>query len=214
MALTLYAHPLSSYCWKVLIALYENGAPFEYRQLGEAEADAEMARLWPIAKMPILVDDGRTIVESSIIIEHLDVHHPGAARLIPADAAAALEVRLLDRVFDNYVMTPMQQVVFNRFCPVEARNAFSVEQARTLLGKSYAWLEDRLAGRTWAAGDAFGLADCAAGPSLHYAEKVHPFRADFPVLAAYLDRLEARPSFARAIEEAKPFSHMFPQDPG
>jgi glutathione S-transferase len=214
MTLTLYAHPLSSYCWKVLIALSENGAPFEYRQLGEAEADAEMARLWPIGKMPILVDDGRTIVESSIIIEHLDVHHPGPAPLVPADPEDALEVRLIDRVFDNYVMTPMSQIVFNRFCPPEARNAFSVEQARALLGKAYAWLEDRLAGRTWAAGDSFGLADCAAGPALHYGEKVHPFRADFPVLAAYLDRLESRPSLARAIEEAKPFSHMFPQDPG
>ena len=154
MTLTLYAHPLSSYCWKVLIALYENGTVFDYRQLGEPEADAELARLWTIGKMPILVDDGRTIVESSIIIEYLDVHHPGPAPLIPADPEEVLEVRLLDRVFDNYVMTPMGQIVFNRFCPVEARNAFSVEQARALLGKAYAWLEDRLAGRTWAAGAA------------------------------------------------------------
>jgi glutathione S-transferase len=214
MTLTLYAHPLSSYCWKVLIALYENGAPFDYRQLGEAEADAEFARLWPIAKMPILVDEGRTIVESSIIIEYLDVHRPGPAPLLPADPEEALEARLLDRVFDNYVMTPMSQIVFNRFCPVEARNAFSVAQARALLGKAYAWPEDRLAGRTWAAGDTFSLADCAAGPSLHYADKVHPFRADFPIVAAYLDRLESRPSLARALEEAVPYSHMFPQEPG
>ena len=213
MTLTLYAHPLSSYCWKVLIALYENGAPFEYRQLGEAEADAEMARLWPIGKMPVLVDDGRPIVESSIIIEHLDVHHPGAARLVPADPAAALEARLLDRVFDNYVMTPMSQIVFDRIRPADKRDPFGVEQARALLAKSYAWLEGKLAGRDWAAGESFGLADCAAAPSLHYGNKVQPFAADFPVLAGYLARLEARPSVARALEEAAPFSHMFPQEP-
>jgi glutathione S-transferase len=214
MALTLYAHPLSSYCWKVLIALYENGAAFEYRQLGEAEADAELARLWPIGKMPILTDNGRPVVESSIIIEHLDVHHPGAARLVPADPAAALDVRLLDRVFDNYVMTPMQQIVFDRIRPAETRDPFAVEQARALLAKAYPWLEDKLAGRIWAAGDIFGLADCAAAPALHYADKVQPFRADFPILAAYLDRLESRPTFARVLEDVAPFSHMFPQDPG
>jgi glutathione S-transferase len=214
MTLALYAHPLSSYCWKVLIALYENGSPFEYRQLGEAEADAEFARLWPIAKMPALVDNGRPIVESTIIIEHLDMHHAGAARLVPADPAAALEVRLLDRIFDNYVMTPMGQIVFDRIRPADARDPFGVEQARASLAKAYAWLEDKLAGRSWAAGETFSLADCAAAPSLHYANKVQPFGTDFPVLTAYLGRLEARPSFARALKEAAPFSHMFPQDPG
>ncbi len=216
MTMIFYGHPLSSYCWKVLVALYEKGAGFEYRQLDwdKEEVQAEFASLWPLRKMPALVDDGRTIVESSIIIEYLDgrLTDTDTAPLVPADREAALEVRLLDRVFDNYVMTPMQKVVFNRFRPVEARNPADVVEGRELIDRARAWLETRLAGREWAAGDAFSLADCAAAPSLHYAEKVQPSEGRFPVLAAYLARLEARPSFARALEEAKPYAHMFPQE--
>lgn len=215
MALTLHAHPLSSYCWKALIALYENGAPFELRlvDFGDpANANAFRA-LWPIARMPVLEDEGRVVVEASIIIEYLDVRHSGSTRLIPDRPEAALKVRMLDRVFDNYVMTPMQKIVFNRFCPPEARNAHDVAQARELIETAYGWLEPEISGRAWAAGPEFSLADCAAGPSLHYADKVQPMGERFPLLADYLKRLEARPSFARVLEEAKPFAHMFPQEP-
>src|SRR5690349_19191963 len=104
MSLMLYAHPFSSYCQKVLIALYENDTPFEYRALGHEQSDAELAALWPMKKFPVLVDDGRTIMEASIIIEHLGLHHPGKVRLIPEDPREALDVRLMDRFFDNYVM--------------------------------------------------------------------------------------------------------------
>ena len=215
MTLLLYAHPLSSFCWKVLIPLYENGTAFEFRQLDQEhpENGAAFAALWPLAKMPLLVDEGRAVAESSLIIEYLDLHHPGPARMLPADAEAALEVRLLDRVFDNYVMAPMQKIVFDRIRPEGARNPADLADGRALLDRAYGWLEQKLAGRTWAAGDSFGLADCAAAPSLHYADRVHAFRGRFPALADYLDRLEARPSVARVLRGAEPYAHMFPQEP-
>jgi glutathione S-transferase len=215
MTLLLYTHPLSSYCWKVLIPLYENGISFEFRQLDQDHPEnwAEFAALWPLAKMPLLVDDGRAVAESSVIIEYLGLHHPGPAPMLPADAGVALEVRLLDRVFDHYVMAPVQKIVFDRIRPAEARNPADQADARALLDKAYGWLEHRLAGRAWAAGDAFSLADCAAAPSLHYADKVHEFRRRFPVLAACLDRLAARPSFARVLKEAEPYAQMFPREP-
>ncbi len=213
MALLLYAHPLSSYCWKVLIPLYEAGTRFEFRQLDpdHAKNSAEFAALWPLAKMPLLVDEGRPIAESSVIIEYLDRHHPGPAPFLPAEAEAALEVRMLDRIFDNYVMAPMSKIVFDRFRPEGTRNPADQVDARALLDKAYDWLEERIAGRSWAAGDALSLADCAAMPALHYADKVHSFRASHPTLAAYLERLEERPSVVRVLAEAAPFAHMFPQ---
>ena len=169
MTLTLHAHPLSSYCWKALIALYENDTPFTFRLLdfgNEASAGAFRA-LWPLAKMPVLVDGERVIVESSIVIEYLALHHPGPVPLIPADPDAALEVRRLDRIFDNYVMTPMQKIVGDRLRPADWGDPHGVEEARQLLDTSFGWLERELAGRTWASGEAFSLADCAAAPSLH-----------------------------------------------
>jgi len=217
MSLILYAHPLSSYCWKVLIALYENETPFSFRQLDfdNEEVGREFAALWPIAKMPILVDHGRTVVESSVIIEYLGLHHRGPIGFVPhhADPDPALKVREMDRVFDNYVMTPMQNVVFDRIRPADSRDPYGVAASRALLDKAYDWLEGELTGRFWAAGEDFSLADCSAAPALHYAEKVHPFRNSHPALAAYLDRLAARPSFARVLKEAEPFAHMFPQEP-
>ena len=220
MSLTLHAHPLSSYCWKVLIALYENDTPFAFEliNLGDEEAAAKFAALWPLCKMPALVDEtgseagGRVIVESSVIIEYLGIHHRGARHLIPEDRDAALEVRFMDRVFDNYVMTPMMQIVFDRLRPPEARDPFGVEQARAQLDKTCAWLESKLAGGDWAAGPDFSMADCAAAPSLHYANRVHPLDR-FPNVAAYLARLEARPAVARTLAEAAPYAHMFPQEP-
>lgn len=211
MALILHAHPLSSYCWKVLIALYEKGLAFELRivDFGDEANAAAFRALWPIAKMPVLADDDEAVVESSVIVEHLDLFHPGP-RLIPEDRAAALEVRRLDRVFDNYVMAPMQRIVLDRIRAAEARCPADVEAARGLIDTACGWLESELAGRTWAAGESFTLADCAAAPSLHYADKVRPFRGRLPALTAYLARLEARPAFARVLAEAEPFAHMFP----
>lgn len=213
MTLILHAHPLSSYCWKALIALYEKDLPFELRivDFGDEANAAAFRALWPIAKMPVLEADGRAIVEASIVVEYLDLRHPGPARLVPQDPKAALKVRMLDRIFDNYVMTPMQKIVFNRFCPAEARNAFDVAQARQLIDTACGWLEAELSGRAWAAGTDFTLADCAAAPSLHYADRVQPMAGRFPSLAAYLERLEARPSFARVLKEAQPYAHVFPQ---
>jgi glutathione S-transferase len=212
MTLALYAHPFSSYCQKVLIALYENNTPFAFRMLGpeHPEALSEWTELWPLQRMPLLVDAGRSVMESTIIIEHLGLHHPGPVRLIPANAEAALPVRMLDRFFDNYVSTPLQRIVFDSLRPSEHQDPYGVEQAKAMLDRAYAWLDNTLAGREWAAGESFGLADCAAAPSLFYADWVHPIPAERSAVRNYRRRLLARPSFARAVEEARPYRHLFP----
>ncbi|WP_116090251.1 glutathione S-transferase family protein [Sphingomonas crusticola] len=210
MALTLYSHPFSSYCQKVLTALWENDTPFTYRHLEEPGAAEERAALWPFGRFPVLVDDGRTIVESSIIIEHLDLHHWGPMRLLPDDRDAALEVRFMDRFFDHYVMTAMQKPVFEALREDGTRRDEAMSEARLALDTAYAWLEQRLAGRTWAAGADFTMADCAAAPSLFYADWVHPIGAEFQQVRAYRARLLARPAFARAVEEARPYRGYFP----
>ncbi len=210
MSLTLYAHPFSSYCQKVLVALWEKDIPFTYRHLEEPGASEELAALWPLGRFPVLVDAGRTVVESSIIIEHLDQRHAGPPRLLPEDRDAALEVRFMDRFFDNYVMAAMQKPVFEALRPEGARKEEAMAEARQALETAYAWLEARLAGRAWAAGESFSLADCAAAPSLFYADWVHQIGPGFPGLRAYRARLLARPSFARAVEEARPYRSYFP----
>jgi len=208
--LTLYSHPFSSYCQKVLIALWENGIDFAYRHLEEEGAGEEMGALWPIGKFPVLVDDGRTIVESSIIIEYLDTVHRGPVRLIPDDPAAALEVRFMDRFFDNYVMTEMQKPVAEALRKEGARKDIALAEAGPALDKAYAWLETRLARRTWAAGESFSMADCAAAPSLFYADWVHQIGDQFPNVRAYRTRLLKHPSVARAVEEGRPYRSYFP----
>ena len=208
----LYAHPFSSYCQKVLIALYENATPFELRMLtpGDEKIAAEHAALWPLRRMPMLVDDGRTVVESSIIIKHLGLRHPGPVRLVPAEPGAALEVRMMDRVFDNYVSTPMQKIVGDSLRRAEDRDARGVADARATLDTAYAWLEQTLAGREWAAGRAFSMADCSAAPALFYADWTHPLGEAFPKVRSYRRRLLERPSFARAVDEARPYRPLFP----
>ncbi|MGH6919689.1 MAG: glutathione S-transferase family protein [Geminicoccaceae bacterium] len=212
MTLKLYAHPFSSYCQKVLIALYENDTPFDFRMLApdDAAATAELEALWPMKKFPVLVDDGRTFVEASIIIEHLMLEHPGPVRLIPEDARAALEVRFMDRFFDNYVSTPQQKIVFDSIRAAEDRDPHGVAEARVMLETAYRWLDGAMQGREWAAGDDFSLADCAAAPALFYADWSHPIDAAFASVRAYRQRLLERPSFARAVDEARPYRPLFP----
>ena len=206
----LYAHPFSSYCQKVLVALYENGTLFDYRSLEDAQNGAELAALWPMKRFPVLVDGQRTVLEASCIIEYLQLHHPGAMHLIPADADAALDVRMLDRFFDNYVSTPQQKVVFDALCAETDRDPHGVRKARAMLETSYAWLDARMATRTWACGDEFSLADCGAAPFLFYADWTHAIEPRFANVRAYRERLLARPSFKRAVDEARPFRPYFP----
>ncbi|HEV7632496.1 MAG TPA: glutathione S-transferase family protein [Steroidobacteraceae bacterium] len=205
----LYAHPFSSYSQKVLIALYENATPFEYRSLEDSSANTELASLWPLKRFPVLEDRGRTILEASTIIEYLQIHHPGLVRLIP-EGDAGIEVRMFDRVFDNYVMTPMQKVVLNQLRPESDRDSHGVKEARGFLDRIYAWLDERLTGRTWAVGDAFTLADCAAAPSLFYADWVQAIPPIHGNLRAYRARLLAHPSVVRAVDEARPYRRYFP----
>ena len=214
MSLTLHMHPLASYCWKVLIALYENGTPFRSHlvDLGDEASRTAFQALVPQAKMPVLQDEGRgqVVPESTIIIDYLGLYHPGPIALIPADPDTAWRTRLRDRYFDLYVHEPMQKIVGDRIRPPGTQDPHGVEAAHATLRASYATIERDMAGRQWAMGEAFTLADCAAFPALFYANKVEPFRADRPALTAYLDRLSTRPSIARVVEEAKPYFHMFP----
>ncbi|SAL42554.1 glutathione S-transferase domain-containing protein [Caballeronia sordidicola] len=212
MTLTLYAHPFSSYCQKVLTALYENGTPFEYRQLSNEDPQpmAELTERWPLKRFPLLVDEGRTIPESTVIIEHLALLYPGPVRLLPSDPRAALEVRFMDRFFDNYVATPQQKVVFDSMRSEGERDPRGVADARAMLETAYAWLDKTMTGREWAAGDQFSMADCAAAPFLFYADWTHRIATSFENVIAYRKRLLARPSFARAVDEARPYRAYFP----
>jgi glutathione S-transferase len=211
VALTLYAHPLSSYCQKVLIALYEHGVPFEWKLLSSEtpENSAKFAELWPLRYMPVLTDGQRVLRESSIIIEYLDLIVAGGTRLIPEDAEAALEVRFYDRVFDNFIMARQQAIVSDHLRPEGVHDSFGVAQARQRLDVAYGWLE-RVLPDGWIVENAFTMADCAAAPALFYADKTHPLKGRFPRVAAYLERLEARASNARVRREARPYWHLFP----
>ena len=210
--LQLYYHPFSSYCQKALVAFYEYGIPFEPHLLEgpDCEASKTLARLWPIKRFPVLVDGERTLPEASVIVEYLGLRMPAAQRLVPEDPADALEVRLMDRFFDNYVSTPQQKVVFDALRTADARDPFGVQQAREQLDTAYAWLEQRMQGREWAAGERFSLADCGAAPFLFYADWTHAIGPAFPRVKAYRRRLLERPSFARAVDEARPYRSFFP----
>jgi glutathione S-transferase len=210
--LELFAHPFSSYCWKALIALYENDTPFTFRMVDEEHPDngQRLQAVSPQGKFPVLVDDGRPFFEASIIVEYLQLRHPGRVQFIPSDPEAALSVRLLDRFFDNYVMTPMQKIVFDAIRPVEARDPAGVADARAMLQRSYAWLEQQLVGKTYACGEDFSLADCAAAPSLFYADWVCEIPGEAPTVRAYRTRLLDRPSVKRCVDDARPYRNFFP----
>ncbi|HEY1491334.1 MAG TPA: glutathione S-transferase family protein [Steroidobacteraceae bacterium] len=210
MSLTLYAHPFAAYCWKVWIGLYENATPFTYRVVEDEAGWQELAALWPIRKFPVLTDGARTIVESTIIVEYLDRHFPGPVPMIPVDTAAALQARTLDRVFDNYVMTPMQSLVAAHMRPESERDAKAMADARRTLDAAYGWLERQLTPGTWLCEGRFSLAECAGAPALFYADWVHPLAARFPGVAAYRRRVLARPAVARVVDEARPYRKFFP----
>jgi glutathione S-transferase len=215
MSLTLHFHPLASYCHKALIALYENGTPFTPNlvNLGDEHERAALLKLWPIGKFPVLRDDARdqTVPESTIIIEYLDRYYPGRTRFIPAEADLALQTRLRDRFYDLYVHEPMQRIVGDRIRPQGKKDPHGVDEARARLRTAYRMIDQEMAPRIWAMGDAFSLADCAAAPALFYANEVLPFEGHTN-LAAYFDRLKGRPSYARVLKEAEPYFAMFPRE--
>jgi glutathione S-transferase len=215
MSLELYFHPLSSFCWKALIALYENGTPFEPHvvDLSNEAAAAAFKKIWPISKFPVLRDEDRDrlIPESSIIIEYLDQHYPGGTRFLPGDPDLARETRMRDRFFDLYLQLPMQKIVGDRLRPAEKKDPFGVEQAKAQLQTALGMVDADMASKSWAMGDAFGMADCAAAPALYYADLVMPFGSTHLHATAYLERLTSRPSFARTLKEAEPFRELFPR---
>lgn len=212
MTLVLYGHPFSSYTQKVLIALYENDTPVDFRCIAPdyPQHTADLLQRWPLRKFPVLVDGDRDVVETSIIIEYLQLKHPGKTQLIPSDPTAALEVRFLDRFFDLHVMNAAQHAVDGALTGDPVKRADGMTLSVEKLERAYAWLEGYLPGRSWAAGEAFTLADCAAAPSLFYADWTHPIPETCPNLREYRRRLLARPSFARAVDEARPFRSLFP----
>ncbi|MEN5208897.1 glutathione S-transferase family protein [Stenotrophomonas terrae] len=212
MSLLLYGHPFSSYTQKALIALYENAIGFEFRLLGPdtPEHIGQWLQRWPLGKFPLLVDGDHSVVETSVIIEYLQLKHPGPVRLLPELPMAALDVRFHDRFFDLHVMSPVQHAVAGAMTGDDGKReearAFAVQK----LELAYAWLESQLPGRTWACGDVFSLADCAAAPALFYADWVQRISDDYPLLLDYRQRLLRRPSFARAVNEARSYRHLFP----
>jgi glutathione S-transferase len=216
MSLTLHFHPLASYCWKALIALYENDTPFTPHKvdLGNPAERAALLKLWPIGKFPVLGDAarGKTVPESSIIIEYLDRHYPGPTRFIPADPELALQTRLRDRFYDLYVHLPMQKIMVDRLWPADKRDPRGIEEAKAQLRTSYAMIEQQMSAGIWAMGEAFSLADCAAAPSLFYGNMAAPFGEDQKNLRAYFERLKARPSIARVMKEAEPYFNMVPKE--
>lgn len=216
MSLTLYFHPLSSFCQKVLIALYENSTPFTPRHIDFGnEADrAELLNLWPIGKFPVLRDESRgaTVPESSIIIEFLQLHYQGPVKLIPQQEPLALQTRMRDRFFDLYLNMEMQKVVGERLRPAGSRDPFGVEQARAKIHTACDLVEKYIAGKTWIMGDTFTIADCAAAPALFYVDKLMPLAQSHKGATAYLERLKQRPSYARVLKEAEPYMNLFPQE--
>jgi glutathione S-transferase len=215
MSLTLYYHPLSSFCWKALIALYENDTPFTAQMvdLSNETERAALLKIWPIGKFPVLRDSAkdRIVPESSIIIEYLDHHYRGVTRFIPDDAGRALQTRLRDRFYDLYVHLPMQAIIGDRLRPAESRDAYGVAEAKARLTSCYGMIDKEVAARTWAMGETFSLADCAAAPALYYGSMVVPFGDAHKNLGAYFERLKARPSFARVLREAEPYFSMVPK---
>ena len=218
MSLTMHLHPLASFCWKPLIALYENGTPFAAGivDLGDEQSRSAFLRISPTGKMPALRDDARdrTVLESTIVVEYLAAHYPGPVDLIPADIDLALAVRQADRFYDFYVQAPMQKIVGDRLRPQDKTDPFGVEEARGQLRNAFAILQQEMQSKSWATGEAFTMADCAAAPALFYANKVEPLGDKYPAVKRYHDRLLQRPSVARVIEEAQPYFKFFPYNNG
>jgi glutathione S-transferase len=208
----IYGHPFASFYWKALIALYEREVPFEFLMVDAEHPEnvESVGRLAPTGQFPILVDGDRTVIESRAVIEYLDLHHGEAPPMVPTDARAAIEARQMDGVFDDYVMAPLTRMVLNALRAEDKRDPYAVAEAKATLDKSYAWLNRWMVGRTWAANDVFGIADCAAAPALFYAHWGHPIPESHAAVREYRARLLARPSIKRVVDEAKPWREIFP----
>ncbi|PWV99134.1 glutathione S-transferase [Hoeflea marina] len=217
MTLKLYSHPLASYCWKPLIALYDNDIAFETVEvnLGDDASRSAFSAVWPLLKFPVLVDDdrGQTVIGSAAVIDYVDRFAAPPAPMIPADPDLGWQARMWDRLFDDHFQTPMQQMVGDALRSPRDRDAFGLGKARDELRAAYPVFEERLPADGWCLGEMFTLADCSALPALFWADTVEPFSADHPKLTAYLKRLKARPSAARVLKEAEPFFAWFPRDP-
>jgi glutathione S-transferase len=211
----LHGHPFSSYTWKALIALYEKDLPFTFQSVADDVAaqsgmGGRLTQLWPPGKFPVLEDGDKVLIESSILIEHLDLAYPETKRLIPAGPEEALEVRFIDRLFDNHVMANMQAVVGEHLPFItEKPDPMRIERAKNALAVIYRWLDERLPEDQWACGADFTLADCAGAPALFYADWVHPIPDEYRRLKAYRARALARPSVARAVDGGRPYRHYW-----
>ena len=210
MSYRLFVHPFSSYSWKAMIAFHEKELPYELAHVEEAGVMDALRAHWPIGKFPLLEDDGAPVIEATTIIEYIDLRHYERAPLIPANAIDALDARFMDRVFDNHVMTPVQAIVGEYLIDAQNPDQSRIGRSKAALDTIYDWLDVRLAGRTWACSSGFSLADCAAAPALFYADWVHPIPERLADLRAYRARLNARPSVAKCIDEARPYRHYFP----
>ena len=209
MSLQLFAHPFSSFCWKVQIALDADETPYVYRNVDPSNPGVleELKALWPLAKFPVLVDDGETIAETTCIIEHLQAKHPGQNVWIP-QGDEGRRVRFLDRFFDLHIQGNMQPSVNHAIWPDGEGKA--AERGISALRIAYDWLEENLPDSEWAAGDKFTVADCAAAPALFYADWVEEIGEQRPRLNAYRARLLAHPAVSKSVEGARPYRAYFP----
>ncbi len=199
MTRVLHEHPFAAYCWKPLIAFYDRDVAFERQYVGDAEDRARLAELWPTGNIPVLVDGDAVLGEASVVVEY-----------VTPELVTGLDARLWDRLVEAQVMTPMQKIVADRLRPEDERDPYGVAEARATLDRAYPMLDAQLTD-TWLAGPEFSLADCCAAPALFYANVVHRWDEDaHPRLTAYYARLQARPSVARVIEEARPYREVFP----
>ena len=208
--LALYGHPFSSYTWKALIALYASGIPFDFRNVDETHPEnaVVVAATGPLGKFPVLAENGRRVFEATAIIEYLVAHHPAAASLLPSDPKAAVVTRMMDRVFDNYVMGPMQEVVAAYIRRPDSPEPDVLARSRDQLDRSYAWLDKWLDGHPY--GESVSLVECAAAPALFYADWVHPIPSSFTRLLRFRAHLLALPAMARCVDDARPFRSYFP----
>ena len=208
--LALYGHPFSSYTWKAQIALHALGADYDFREVGADHPGnvAFVQQAHPAGKFPVLRDGDRTVIEATAIVEYLAVTHPRGAGLIPGDPIAAVTVRMLDRVFDNYIMTNMQQSVGAYLADPENPDPAVLAACRQGLLRTYRWLEG------WLSENPFpphvSLVTCAAAPSLFYADWVERIPQDCPRLAALRADLLALPEVSRCVEAARPYRAFFP----
>lgn len=201
----LYYFPLSTYSQKVLIALYEKGMEFdaEITNLFDPDVASKYREIYPMGKVPLLLDDDEHMVpESSIIIEYID--KMAEPTLIKGDADQSRKIRFKDRMYDLYLNESVTTLLFQNMKPEDQRDQSRMATAQSRIDVMYMFMESEFEKQPFSSGNEFSLSDCAAAAGLFYAEQQAPF-ADRPNLQRYWERLKSMPSVQRVHAEAAPY---------